>query len=204
VDELIELGSACVGDGGGSCLSSSIGPAWVGSAVAGPAFTLRCAPGDNLALHVATAEAPAGSVLVADATADPEYGYWGEVLASAAQARGLAGLVIDGGLRDVDALQRLGFPAFSERICHRGAGKVGPGAVGGAVVVGGVEVRTGDLVVGDRDGVTVVPAALLDGVLSRARAKAGAEPGMIEQLRAGALTVGLLGLDTSTVDRVPG
>jgi 4-hydroxy-4-methyl-2-oxoglutarate aldolase len=204
VDELIELGSACVGDGGGACLRSDIGPAWVGAAVAGPAFTLRCAPGDNLALHVATAEAPAGSVLVADATADPEYGYWGEVLASAAQARGLIGLVIDGGLRDVDALERLGFAAFSDRICHRGAAKVGPGAVGVPVVVGGVEVRTGDLVVGDRDGVTVVAHEALDAVLSRARAKAGAEPGIIEQLRAGAVTLDLLGLDTSTVERASG
>ena len=202
VRELGELGSACVGDGGGTALGSSLSPAWVGARVAAVAFTLRCAPGDNLALHVATAEAPAGSVLVADATADPEFGYWGEVLTSAAMARGLVGLVIDGGVRDVDPIEGLGFPVFAERVCQRGATKVGPGAVGGPVMVGGVEVRTGDVVVGDRDGVTVVPAHAVQPVLERARAKAAGEPGLIDRLQAGSTTIELLGLDTSNVERV--
>ena len=198
--ELLELGSACVGDGGGTVMSSTIRPAWIGSMMAGPAYTLRCGPGDNVALQVATARAPAGSVLVADATADPEWGYWGEVLTSAAMARGLVGLVIDGGARDIDPIERLGFPLFAERICARGAAKVGPGAVGGPVTVGGAQVRTGDLVVGDRDGVTVVPAAVLDQVMEKARAKAAGEPALIQQLRAGATTIELLGVDTSGID----
>ena len=201
--ELLGLGAACVGDGGGVAMHSSIGPAWTGAAVAGPAFTVRCAAGDNLALHVAVARAPAGSVLVADASADREFGYWGEVLTSAAAARGVAGLVIDGGARDIDAVERLRFPLFPERVCHRGATKVGPGAVGGEVVVGGAVVRTGDLVVGDRDGVTVVAVGELGAVLERARAKGGAEPGIIERLRAGATTIGLLGLDADAIDVAP-
>ena len=200
--ELLGLGSACVGDAGGLVMSSSIRPAWVGSMVAGPAYTLRCGPGHNLALHVAIAQAPAGSVLVADATADPEWGYWGEVLTEAAMARGLVGLVIDGGARDIDPIERLGFPLFAERVCHRGAGKLGPGAVGGPVTVGGALVNTGDLVIGDRDGVTVVPVDdAFDAVVAKARAKAAAEPSIIEQLRAGATTLQILGLDTSDIDR---
>jgi 4-hydroxy-4-methyl-2-oxoglutarate aldolase len=201
IAELLGLGSACVGDGGGTAMSSAIGPAWPGARACGPAVTLRAAPGDNLALHVAVAEAPPGSFLVADATADPEWGYWGEVLTSAAMARGVVGLVIDGGARDIDAIERLGFGLFSERICHRGATKVGPGGVGGPVTVGGAVVRPGDLVVGDRDGVTVVALEAVEGVLERARAKAAGEPGIISQLRAGSTTVELLGLDTSGIDR---
>src|SRR5205085_104771 len=81
-----------------------IRPVWPGAKVAGPAFTAACAPGDNLAIHVAVTAAPHGSVLVADASAVPHLGYWGEVLTTGAQARGLAGLVIDGCVRDVDAL----------------------------------------------------------------------------------------------------
>lgn len=169
--------------------------------VAGPAYTLRCGPGINLALQVAVVQAPPGSVLVADATADPEWGYWGEVLTEAAMARGLVGLVIDGGARDIDPIERLGFPLFSERICHRASGKVGPGSVGGPVTVGGAQVRTGDLVVGDRDGVTVVPIEAVDAVLEKARAKAASEPAMIEQLRAGTTTLELLGLDASSIEQ---
>jgi 4-hydroxy-4-methyl-2-oxoglutarate aldolase len=199
--ELLDLGAACVGDGGAASMSSSIRPAWAGARVAGPAFTLRCAPGDNLALHVAVAEAPAGSVLVADATAEPEYGYWGEVLTRAAMARGIVGLVIDGGVRDVDPIEGLGFPVFSERVCHRGASKQGPGSVGGPVVVGGVPVGAGDLVVGDRDGVSVLAPAEAEAVLARARSKASAEPGLIRSLDAGATTIELLGLDAAAVER---
>src|SRR6185369_11381498 len=95
-----------------------------------------------------------------------ELGYWGEVLTTAAEARGITGLVIDACVRDVAALEAHGFPVFSAGIALPGAAKVGPGSVGGVAVVGGAHVATGDVVVGDRDGVTVIPAAHHDEVVA--------------------------------------
>ncbi|MCU1448572.1 MAG: Demethylmenaquinone methyltransferase, partial [Acidimicrobiales bacterium] len=130
---------------------------------------------------------------------EPERGYWGEVLTTAAEARDLAGLVIDGGVRDVAALQAHGFPVFSTRIALRGATKNQPGSVGGTVDVGGVPVRTGDWIVGDADGVTVIAAADLDAVLAAGRARAEAEQGLFEALKEGRTTVDLLALDPSPI-----
>ena len=102
--------------------------------------------------------AAAGSVLVVDVGPVPELGYWGEVLTTAAEARGLAGLVIDGCVRDVAALEAHHFPVFATGIALSGATKTRPGAVGAPAPVGGVEVAPGDWVVGDADGVTVIGA----------------------------------------------
>jgi 4-hydroxy-4-methyl-2-oxoglutarate aldolase len=99
-----------------------------GAAVAGPAFTVQGAGGDNLALHRAVLAAPAGAVLVAD-LGGAAHGHWGEVLAVAALQRGIAGLVIDGGVRDVDQLRELGFPVFSRNNTVRGTRKLFPGAL---------------------------------------------------------------------------
>jgi 4-hydroxy-4-methyl-2-oxoglutarate aldolase len=174
--------------------------AWAGARVAGPAVTVRCAPADNLAVHVAVALAPPASALVVDAGSEPERGYWGEVLTTAAEARGLAGLVIEGGVRDVDAIRAHGFPVFSTCIALAGATKNGPGAVGGAVRVGDVDVHSGDWVVGDADGVTVIPADHLDAVLAAGRARAEREAALFVALQQGKTTVELLGLDPSSIE----
>ncbi len=108
-----ELGAATLGESGALPMPGRIRPVWPGASVAAPAFPVTCTPGDNLAVHVAVAAAPAGAVLVVDVGDVPDRGYWGEVLTTAAQARGLAGLVIDGCVRDVAALERLAFPVFS-------------------------------------------------------------------------------------------
>ena len=129
---LLELGAATLGESGGHAMRARIRAAWSGARVAAPAFPVRCTPGDNLAIHVAVAEAPAGHTLVVDVGDVPELGYWGEVLTTGAQARGLAGLVIDGGVRDVAALEAHGFPVFSTMIALRGATKNQAGAVGGS------------------------------------------------------------------------
>src|SRR3954468_636965 len=113
---------------------------WPGATVAAPAYTVRCAPADNLAVHLAVTLAPAGSVLVVDASHQPERGYWGEVLTTAAETRGLVGLVIDGCVRDSAALHAHGFPVFSAGLALRGASKVLGGEVGSPVTVAGVEV----------------------------------------------------------------
>jgi 4-hydroxy-4-methyl-2-oxoglutarate aldolase len=169
--------------------------------LAAPAFTVQCPPGDNLAIHVAVVAAPAGSALVVQVDGMPERGYWGEVLATAAEARGLAGLVIDAGVRDVDALAAHGFPVFSSCIALRGTVKEAGGVVGGPVRVGDVAVDAGDWVVGDADGVAVVPAAALDDVVARGRTRAVKESGLFTRLREGATTIDLLDLDPTRVTR---
>jgi 4-hydroxy-4-methyl-2-oxoglutarate aldolase len=198
---LLAEGTATLGESGGLPTAPRIKAVWPGARVAAPAYTARLSPADNLAIHLAVTLAPAGSVLVVDASQEPERGYWGEVLTTAAQARGLSGLVIDGCVRDVDALEAHAFPVFSAGIALRGAVKVNGGAVGVPVSVGGVSVSTGDWVVGDRDGVTVVPADSLTAVLEAAAVRTAKEQAMFAALQDGSTTVDLLSLDTSSVER---
>lgn len=196
---LIGLGAATLGESGGVPMSPRIRAAWPGASMAAPAHTVECAPGDNLAIHVAVVAAAPGHALVVDASAVPERGYWGEVLTTAARARGLTGLIIDGGVRDVGALQARRFPVFSTLIALRGATKTGPGAEGATVSVGDVAVRTGDWVVADADGVTVIAADRLDDVLRAGEARATRERGLFRELETGKSTIELLGLDPSRV-----
>ncbi len=197
---LLELGAATLGESGGRPMRARVGPAWVGARVAAPAYPVRCTPGDNLAVHVAVTQAPPGVALVVDVGDVRELGYWGEVLTTAAEARTLAGLVIDGCVRDTAALAAHAFPVFSTGVALPGATKNRPGAVGAPAVVGGVEVAAGDWVVGDSDGVTVVPGDALDDVLAAGRARAEKEGRFFVELRAGATTVELLGLDPSPIE----
>jgi 4-hydroxy-4-methyl-2-oxoglutarate aldolase len=120
-------------------------------------------------------------------------------LTTAAEAAGLAGLVIDGGVRDVAALQAHGFPVFSSTIALTGASKDQRGTVGSPVKVGGVEVALGDWIVGDVDGITVVPAAALDGVLAAGRDREMKEADYFTALQSGQTTVELLQLDASLI-----
>jgi len=198
--ELLRHGAATLGESGARRMHSRIRAAWPGALVAGPALPVRCTPGDNLALHVAVTRADPAVVLVADMGGAHELGYWGEVLTTAAQVRGIAGLVIDGGVRDVDALAAHGFPVFSSGIALTGATKSRPGTVGHAVVVGDVSVETGDWIVGDRDGVAVVPHATRADVIAAARTRTAREAALFEQLRSGRTTIELLDLDPSIID----
>lgn len=199
-EQLLALGAATLGESGGTPLAARIRPVWPGARLAAPAFGVRCAPGDNLAVHAAVARAPAGSALAVDVGIEPELGYWGEVLTTAATARGLTGLVIDGCVRDVAALEAHAFPVFSTGIALPGATKKLPGGTGGTVTVGDVPVPTGDWLVGDVDGVAVVPAGQLDDVLAAGRARAERERALFAALRDGKTTVELLGLDPSPIE----
>ena len=116
-ETLLELGTATLGECGASRLAAPPPPMWPGVSVAGRAFPVHCTGGDNLAIHVGVANAGADDVLVVDVEGVYGFGYWGEVLTVAAQARGVAGLVIDGCIRDVDAIERRRFPAFAARHC---------------------------------------------------------------------------------------
>ena len=199
-DQLMALGAATLGESGGRPMASRIRAVWPGARLAAPAFAVRCTPGDNLAVHVAVARAPVGSALAVEVGIERERGYWGEVLATAAQARGIAGLVIDGCVRDVAALEGHGFPVFSTGVALPGASKELPGAAGGSAEVGEVPVRTGDWLVGDDDGVTVVAATELEDVLAAGAARAEREQALFAALREGKTTVDLLGLDPTPID----
>jgi 4-hydroxy-4-methyl-2-oxoglutarate aldolase len=197
---LLALGSATLGESGGKPMHPRIRAAWAGAETAGCAYSVTCAPADNLAVHAAVVEAPPGSVLVV-ATDPPERGYWGEVLTTGAQARGIRGLVIDGGVRDVAALEAHHFPVFSAVIALEGAVKVGGGEIGGLARVGDVNVQTGDWVVADRDGVTVIARDDLQITIERGLARAEKEKVVLARLREGVTTIELLGLDISSVSR---
>ena len=201
-EELVALGSATLGESGALRMHPRIKPAWKGAVVAGPAVTAKCGKGDNLAIHVAVADnIIVGTVLVVDATNPPEFGYWGEVLTTAAGANDIAGLIIDGGTRDTDAIEALEFPVFSALIALTGAQKKKGGTVGQTVTVGDVDVSPGDWVVGDTDGVVVIPRAQLNDVIDAATTRYENEQELFRELKEGRTTIELLGLDPSGLDK---
>jgi 4-hydroxy-4-methyl-2-oxoglutarate aldolase len=197
---LRQLGTATLGESGARPMRSRVRAAWTGASLAAPAFPVRCTPGDNLAIHAAVARAPAGSALAVDVGAERELGYWGEVLTTAAVARSLAGLVIDGCVRDVAALAAHAFPVFSTGIALPGATKRLPGIIGRHAVVGDADVNVADWLVGDADGVVVVPGGALEDVVAAGRTRAEKEAGYFAALRGGATTLELLGLDTDPIE----
>lgn len=193
--ELLELGTSTLYEASGldCALDPGMRALFPGASVAARAYPLSFHPADNLALHVAVAEAPPGSVLVADAGRHLA-GYWGEVLARAAMRRGIEGLVIDGGARDIDALARLPFPVFARGARMTRTSKHDPGRQNLPAICGGVRVDPGDVVVGDADGVVVLPADELDRVVEAARARAATEQQIMARIAAGELTLDLFGL----------
>lgn len=179
-------------------LGSAIQPAFDGAQVFGPALPVLCPAGDNLWLHHAIYAAECGEVLVVaiDEPHDVEYGYWGEVMAVAAQARGVGGLVIDGGVRDTTELRDVGFPVFSSAVCIRGTIKdpTATGSIGEPVRLGEVTVQHGDLVIGDADGVVVIPRSRVDEVITASADRVEKEAQIMAQLRAGKTTIDLFDL----------
>lgn len=158
----------------------------------GRALPVRCPAGDNLWIHRALAESRAGDVLMVDCGATGvDFGYWGEIMATAAVARGLAGLVITGGVRDSAALIALGLPTFSACISIRGTIKNpnGDGAVGEPVRIGEIVVRKGDLVFGDADGVCVLAPEAAAAAVPAADRRDADEIDILAKVRAGALTL---------------
>jgi 4-hydroxy-4-methyl-2-oxoglutarate aldolase len=166
------------------------------SVLCGPAFTVLCGARDNLALHHAIAKAPAGSVLVCQTGGEPEAGYVGEVMVRAAIARGLAGLVIDGCVRDAGAIRALGWPVFARGLNVRGTTKdpLLPQALGCRLRFGDVDVDPGDLVLGDADGVVVLPSERIAEVLTASEAREAAEKEIFARIAAGETTVESYGL----------
>lgn len=174
-------------------LSHRIRPVWTGARLHGRALPVRTAPRDNLPLHIAVERAAPGDVLVVDAGGHAS-GYWGEILTVAAQARGIAGLVIDGGVRDTDRLAALGFPVFASAVAIGRTAKRHAGLVGEPIELDGRPVLPGDLVVADADGIVVIPAADEEAVLAAARARLAKETEVLERLAAGESTMDLYDL----------
>lgn len=190
------LGTATLYEASGlDCMADpKIRPVWQGAAIAAQAFPVQCSPGDNLALHLALEQAPEGSVLVAG-TDNFIAGYWGEVMTVAAQKAGLKGLVIDGGVRDVAGLEKRNFPVFSSGISVRGTAKANAPSVGDPITFTGIPVATGDLVVGDEDGLIVIPADHVEKTIAAGQAREEKEAKIMTRLAQGETTVELFGLE---------
>lgn len=193
---LAALGTATVGEAAPAArtVELPIRPLVPGMIAAGPAMTVRCRPGDNLALHRAIAAAASGDVLVVDYGGSTDSGPFGEIMALACRLRGIGGLVIDGSVRDSAALAALGFPVFCRGLNIKGTTKRDAGEVGGRIVLGAVQVDKGDFVIADGDAIVVLPAAEVSAAASAAEARAAAEDRMKDRLRAGETTLQILGL----------
>jgi 4-hydroxy-4-methyl-2-oxoglutarate aldolase len=172
----------------------SIRPAWHGAKVCGPALTVECPPCDNLMLHVAVAHAEPGVIIVATVGGYLMAGAWGEILTEAARTRGIAGLVIDGAVRDIDAIEAVRFPVFSRGLAIGACTKERAGMLNASVQLGGLTVRPGDLVFGNADGIVIVEQNRIHEVYEMAMSRRQKESEIISKLREGRTTMELLGL----------
>jgi len=176
-------------------LYSAIKPIRHGMRLLGQAFTCRCDANDNLTLHAALKMAQPGDVLVCDGGAYTEQGMFGDVMASCATGRGIAGLVVDGAVRDSTTIAEIGFSVFARAVCIKGTVKETLGDLQVPVVVGGVVVAPGDLVIGDDDGVCIVPQAEVDSVAAICRMREDKEARFRSELLAGKTTWDMLNLE---------
>ncbi|CAH0250744.1 4-hydroxy-4-methyl-2-oxoglutarate aldolase/4-carboxy-4-hydroxy-2-oxoadipate aldolase [Agrobacterium fabrum] len=166
-------------------LSSRLKPVDYRMKLCGPAFTVRCAPRDNIMLQLAINYAKPGDIIVVSAGEYEEAGSFGDVLANACLAKGIGGLVTDTGVRDTLQLRDLGFPVFSLSVCIKGTVKETIAAVNDSIIVGGETINPGDIVVGDADGLVVVRRAEAQEAAQLSQAREDAEAGFIEAYKQG-------------------
>ncbi len=163
--------------------------------VCGTAYTVKTIPCDNTILHRAYAYAKPGDVLVVDCSGYYEAGYWGDLMSLGAKTQGLAGLVIDGCVRDADDIEAMGFPVFSRGLCIKGTGKHGDGTLNEPIILGNCIINPGDIIVGDRDGVVVVPREKAQEAIEKATAREEKEANVRKQLLEGKTSIEIYGWD---------
>jgi 4-hydroxy-4-methyl-2-oxoglutarate aldolase len=181
-------------------IGPNIRPIQDGVSVAGNAVTVSCHPGDNIMIHAAVEVCQPGDLMVVTNTGPSSHGMFGDLLATSLAARGVRGLVMDAGVRDVADLREMGFPVWSQYVSSQGTVKETPGSVNIPVSISGVTIAPGDVVCADDDGVVVVPHDGVESVLEGARARLEREATKRQRLAAGELTMDLDELRSKLLD----